>query len=349
MPSRNALLAATLLTAVSVPALAQNPSPKGFYVGGALGANMQNESTYSGQGINNDSEQKIGPMGALSLGYGYGNGLRTEIEAAARANGVDKVGGTGGSGGEGDIRAYSAMLNLLYDIGTGTAFTPYLGLGAGWAFLDAGGVRSLNGNRTVNGSDNKFAYQGIAGVAYGLSDQLKLTLDYRYFATLDPKYSAKTQAGASTSVDSEYSAHSLLLGLRYHFAAPAPVPVAVPQAAPPAAPKADIQRSFLVFFDFNKSDVTAEANRVIAQAADHAKRGGVSRIVVTGHTDTSGSPQYNQRLSERRAANVREALVRQGLAANAISTVGKGESDPLVRTADGVREPQNRRAEIVLQ
>jgi outer membrane protein OmpA-like peptidoglycan-associated protein len=41
--------------------------------------------------------------------------------------------------------------------------------------------------------------------------------------------------------------------------------------------------------------------------------------------------------------------VRQGLAANAISTVGKGESDPLVRTADGVREPQNRRAEIVLQ
>jgi outer membrane protein OmpA-like peptidoglycan-associated protein len=153
----------------------------------------------------------------------------------------------------------------------------------------------------------------------------------------------------STSVDSEYSAHSLLLGLRYHFAAPAPVPVAVPQAAPPAAPKADIQRSFLVFFDFNKSDVTAEANRVIAQAADHAKRGGVSRIVVTGHTDTSGAPQYNQRLSERRAANVREALVRQGLAANAISTVGKGESDPLVRTADGVREPQNRRAEIVLQ
>ena len=124
MPSRNALLAATLLTALSVPALAQNPSPKGFYVGGALGANMQNESSYSGQGINNDSEQKIGPMGALSLGYGYGNGLRTEIEAAARSNGVDKVGGTGGSGGEGDVRAYSAMLNLLYDIGTGTAFTP---------------------------------------------------------------------------------------------------------------------------------------------------------------------------------------------------------------------------------
>jgi outer membrane protein OmpA-like peptidoglycan-associated protein len=118
-------------------------------------------------------------------------------------------------------------------------------------------------------------------------------------------------------------------------------------AAP--APKVDIQRSFLVFFDFDKSDITTEAARVIAQAADHAKRGGIARIVVTGHTDTSGAPAYNQRLSERRAANVREALVRQGMAANAISTVGKGESTPLVNTGDGVREAQNRRAEIVLQ
>lgn len=349
MRSRNALLAATLLTAVSVPALAQNPSPKGFYVGGALGANMQNDTSYKGTGISNESEHKIGPMGALSVGYGYGNGLRTELEAAARSNAADKMNGAGSAQADGNMRAYSAMLNVLYDIGTGTAFTPYLGLGAGWAFLDPHNIRTLSGGRSVSGNDNKFAYQGIAGVAYGLSDQMKLTLDYRYFATLDPEYNAKDAAGASTKVDSEYSAHSVMLGLRYHFAAPAPVPVAVPQATPPAAPKADIQRSFLVFFDFNKSDVTAEANRVIAQAADHAKRGGVSRIVVTGHTDTSGAPQYNQRLSERRAANVREALVRQGLAANAISTVGKGESDPLVRTADGVREPQNRRAEIVLQ
>jgi outer membrane protein OmpA-like peptidoglycan-associated protein len=147
----------------------------------------------------------------------------------------------------------------------------------------------------------------------------------------------------------------VLLGLRYHFAPPAPAAAPVAQAAPAPAPapapvpKVDIQRSFLVFFDFDKSDITTEAARVIAQAADHAKRGGIARIVVTGHTDTSGAPAYNQRLSERRAANVREALVRQGMAANAISTVGKGESDPLVKTGDGVREAQNRRAEIVLQ
>jgi OmpA-OmpF porin, OOP family len=205
----------------------------------------------------------------------------------------------------------------------------------------------VNGGRTVDDNDNRFAYQGIAGVSYSVTPQWKVALDYRYFATLDPEFSATTPGGASTKVDSEYSSHTVMLGLRYHFWSPAAAPAPAPTPAP--APRADIQRSFLVFFDFNKSDITPEANRVIQQAADHAKRGGVSRIIVTGHTDTSGSPQYNQRLSERRAANVRESLVRQGLAANAISTVGKGESDPLVKTGDGVREAQNRRAEIVLQ
>lgn len=343
-----ALLAATLLTGVSSVALAQGyQHPKGFYVGAALGGNFLTDSEIKGTGINNEAEYKIGPAGALTLGWGFGNGLRTEIELAARSNEVDKVTGTGGGVNDGRMNAYSGMLNLLYDINTGTAFTPYLGAGIGWAFLDASDVRRVNGNRTVDDNDNRFAYQGIAGVGYSISPQWKVALDYRYFATLDPEFTAKTTAGVGTKVDSEYQSHTVMLGLRYHFWSPAAAPAPAPTPAP--APRADIQRSFLVFFDFNKSDITPEANRVIQQAADHAKRGGVSRIIVTGHTDTSGSPQYNQRLSERRAANVRESLVRQGLAANSISTVGKGESDPLVKTGDGVREAQNRRAEIVLQ
>ncbi len=248
------------------------------------------------------------------------------------------------------MNAYSAMLNLLYDINTGTPFTPYIGAGIGWAFLDANDIKRGSGF-AVDDTDNRFAYQGIVGVAYSLTPQWKLSLDYRYFATLDPEFTAKNAAGVSRNVESDYNSHAVMLGLRYHFwspAAAAAAPVAAAAAAPAPA-RAEIQRSFLVFFDFNKSDITAEAARVIQQAADHAKRGGVSRIIVTGHTDTSGSPQYNQRLSERRAANVRESLVRQGMAANSISTVGKGESDPLIKTGDGVREAQNRRAEIVLQ
>jgi len=75
----------------------------------------------------------------------------------------------------------------------------------------------------------------------------------------------------------------------------------------------------------------------------------VTRIAVTGYTDLAGTAQYNQRLSERRAASVRAELVRLGIPADEIATVGRGENDPVVKTADGVREPRNRRVEIVLQ
>ena len=74
-----------------------------------------------------------------------------------------------------------------------------------------------------------------------------------------------------------------------------------------------------------------------------------TRIEVAGHADRSGTPQYNQRLSQRRADVVASELVKQGIAKEDISVTAFGETKPLVPTADGVREPQNRRVEIVLR
>jgi flagellar motor protein MotB len=71
-------------------------------------------------------------------------------------------------------------------------------------------------------------------------------------------------------------------------------------------------------------------------------------IDVTGHADRAGGDAYNMALSLRRANMVKDQLVREGIAANQITVVGRGESQPLLPTADGVREPQNRRVEIVL-
>ena len=105
---------------------------------------------------------------------------------------------------------------------------------------------------------------------------------------------------------------------------------------------------FTVFFDFDKSNLTAEALQVVQQAVQTARTSGMVRIVVTGHTDTVGSMAYNQRLSERRADAVKTEMVREGLNANDIMTVGRNFSDPLVPTGPGVREPQNRRAVIDL-
>ena len=86
----------------------------------------------------------------------------------------------------------------------------------------------------------------------------------------------------------------------------------------------------------------------MASAAADALQGNSARIDVTGHTDRSGSDKYNQALSVRRAEAVRRELVADGVADGLIVTRGVGEADPLIPTADGVREPQNRRVEIVL-
>jgi outer membrane protein OmpA-like peptidoglycan-associated protein len=88
--------------------------------------------------------------------------------------------------------------------------------------------------------------------------------------------------------------------------------------------------------------------QTIKQAAAQAQAGRSTRIEVTGHTDRAGSDAYNMALSLRRANAVKDQLVREGIAANQITVMGRGESQPLLPTADGVREPQNRRVEIVL-
>ena len=136
------------------------------------------------------------------------------------------------------------------------------------------------------------------------------------------------------------------------YAQQAPKP-AVPQpGAPMAAPKANAPTpaaaqaeaaKFLVFFDWDKATLTPEGRRVIASAADEFKKTGSAKIVATGYTDLSGTPQYNLKLSERRADAVKAELVQLGVPAAVITTIGKGEEDPLVPTKDGVREAQNRR------
>jgi outer membrane protein OmpA-like peptidoglycan-associated protein len=133
-----------------------------------------------------------------------------------------------------------------------------------------------------------------------------------------------------------------MLGLTLKFGPPAPA-VAPP---PPMAPQAP---SFMVFFDWDRSNLSAQAVNTIKQAAGAYKTKGSARITATGHTDKSGPESYNMALSLRRANTVKDALVREGVPATAISVIGKGETQPLVQTADGVREPQNRRVEIVIQ
>jgi iron complex outermembrane receptor protein len=136
----------------------------------------------------------------------------------------------------------------------------------------------------------------------------------------------------------------------YTFKTDHATPAAAAAYAPPpvVAPKpASTARSYQVFFDFNKSDLTPQAVTIVDTAARNAGPAKVTEIEVTGHTDTVGSDAYNMRLSRRRAEAVAAQLEKDGIPSSEIAIFAKGKKDLLVPTADGVKEPQNRRVQIV--
>jgi len=107
-----------------------------------------------------------------------------------------------------------------------------------------------------------------------------------------------------------------------------------------------VARQFVVYFDWDRSDLTTEARSVVSQAATYAKSGRPTRVLIVGYTDTSGSAAYNLGLSNRRSRTVADALVAQGVNGGVIALDAKGETALAKPTADGVREPLNRRATI---
>ncbi|SLN77116.1 OmpA family protein [Oceanibacterium hippocampi] len=129
-----------------------------------------------------------------------------------------------------------------------------------------------------------------------------------------------------------------------------PKPVAQPAPAPAPAPKApEVPRSYLVFFDWDSSKVLGEADSILADVAGNMKLSGAKGVALVGHADRSGPNSYNMGLSLRRAEAVQAALQAMGIPASVMEVNARGEEDPLVLTDDGVREPQNRRVEIMLK
>ncbi len=143
-----------------------------------------------------------------------------------------------------------------------------------------------------------------------------------------------------------YGIGMVMGGVKIKFGQAAPPMPPVPAAAP--APAIQPARSYLVFFDWDKATLTDRARQIVKEAADNSTRVAYTRIEVNGYTDTSGTPQYNQGLSVRRAEAVKAELIKDGVPLTAITTKGFGETHLLVPTGPGVREPQNRRVEIVI-
>ena len=337
-------------------------------------------------------------VGFARLGYRFSPNWRVELEGGYRPSDVSSVLGRSGripvglctagvirttsaptcGSPDGEIEAWSAMANVIYDFGFPgfASVTPFVGLGVGFVAVDVSVIGQVSNvatpisatnpqfqNVVVDDTGYAVAYQGLAGLTFNATERLAIDLTYRYLRGYTIEFTATGSAPAVQPGEftGSYDDQSLTLGLRYAFAPPPPppeppapyVPPPAPYVPPPEPPPAPVveaprpvMREFVVYFPFDQSILTPEAQTVVQEAASYAQQGGATQVQVVGHADTSGSAAYNVRLSERRARAVADAMVGLGVNPGVITADWRGETQPAVQTGDGVREPLNRRASI---
>ena len=352
-------------TALASPALARDDQ---WYVGVDGGAMIVEDlsldigATNNAASIDMDKGYDFGGV----VGYDFG-GFRLESEVSYRQADVQGFNSsapqiTGGAGTAlvgggsydvaGDASALSFMVNGLLDFGDDDGLQGFVGGGVGVARVDVQTV--LGAPSFLDDSDTGFAWQALAGVRAPLSDNWDVGLKYRFFNA--DKVNLVDRLGRA--IDTRFRSHSIMGSLIYNFGgAPEPVEVAppppppvyvAPPPPPPPPPPAPVCNSgpYIVFFDWDKSNLRPDAASVLDNAVAQYANCGSAKVMLAGHADKSGPAKYNVGLSERRNDTVRSYLESRGVAGGAIATEAFGETVPLVMTADGEREPQNRRVEI---
>lgn len=322
---------------------------------------------------------KVGFDAGGVIGYDFG-GFRVELEGSYRGGRVGDFSrifagpatGTENYARDNDSllpswsRAMGVMVNGMVDIGADDGLQFFVGGGAGIARVlynftiaetaRGGGPRNIN---YLASADTAFAWQALAGARYPLSENVDIGVKYRYYQTQKAKHD---DTNFGSTYESDFKSHSVLATLTFNFggqeaapplpppppAAPPAPPPPPPPPLPPCPPAAVTPGPFLVFFDWDRSNITAEAAAILDRAAEQYAATGQTRVALAGHADKSGSDDYNAALSQRRAEAARAYLVGKGVPESVMATEGFGESRPLVDTADGVREPQNRRVEITM-
>lgn len=197
-----------VLVLSSAPALAKGP-----YFGGQAGGVFLSDSDVSDPaGEFATAEFDTGLGLALVGGYSF-DMFRLEGELFYKINDFDTLSDAGfGIPVEGDVSALGLMVNAFYDFKTGTPFTPYIGAGIGMAQVSINDL-SILGVTVLDDDDGVLAYQLIAGVGYAVSNAVTLDLQYKYLATTDPEF---TDVEGAT-IETEYSSHNIMVGLRYNF------------------------------------------------------------------------------------------------------------------------------------
>lgn len=173
-----------------------------MYVEVSPGLSMISDSDTSGGFFASpDIEYDRGFTIGGALGYQIQDQVRAEASLSYRTADVDQVGGIS-AGASGDVNVTSLMANVYYDFDLGLPVTPYLGAGLGLARVDLDA--KLGGVSAKDDDDTAFSFSLMAGAAYRISDNLDLSLGYRYL-------------GARAVFDGNLNVSEILFGVRYRF------------------------------------------------------------------------------------------------------------------------------------
>lgn len=365
-------LATLCLTGIALPAYADSDD---YYYGGLqLGLTHSPEQTLRGRAnntLNIEDGKSLGPVAGAFFGRNIGK-WRYELEYAYRRNNFDELEVNNPStlplaGGEfdadGEQQSNSFMLNGHYQFAGGEDWKAFAGLGIGVTRMKIEQFRTDSGVLVADSRDWEPAGQAMVQFAKSIGEHTEIGLGLRHFRSLTGKFGTEASGARYKFVNNEIFARiSWKFGETSRPAAapapaprPAPAPVVrpAPQPQPAPAPKPEpvpvkIPGPFMVFFDFDSTAITDDAASILKRAAAAYKEFGIASINATGHADRAGPDGYNDKLAMRRAEVIKARLISEGVPASKISVSGRGENSPLVETADGVREWQNRRVEIVL-
>lgn len=365
------LLAATgLAVALAAPSFAN----EGFYVKGGLGFGAFSDLDIDRDfGATQDTamvDSEIGLRYLLGGGYAFDNGVSLQLDFVDRddvSGAIEDVNGPVDMD-PGSIDATSLMLSLMYTFNRDGKWQPYAGVGAGYLETElAGEFKSSSiGTQLYSAEEEGLGVQGILGLGYEINDRWSAGVEYRHLYGEDLSFQDPTPASGTIDFDfqtDDYRSNEVFATLAYSFGqrtpapAPAPEPVAPPPPPPPPpAPVAPVTPEvacenvpFVVYFEWDQSDLTDQAEDVIEAAVDQIQNCDLTMVEIEGHTDRSGAVGYNERLSQKRAQVVRDALIMDGVPASIIALSAKGETEPAVDTPDGIREPLNRRSEVVIK
>ena len=368
----NRLLIATALastTLVAGMAHAENTGPYITIEGGAV-KNERTDFRSTANNFEHSDHFKTGWEAGGALGYDFGH-FRVEAEGFYHETQIKnqfRPGGSpsprgyfdGGDGLQGRTNSAAAMANALVGLGHWGGVKLYAGAGIGYAdtfvrdYLPTAGL--------IQGHATGLAWQALGGLTIPISHNLDFGIKYRYFR---PDGGENFAFSDGSVRHASLRSHSALATLTYNFgraeeaavveepvAAPPPPPPAPmappPPPPPPPAPLAVAcnKGPYILFFDWDRSDISVEAASILDSAIQAYGNCGSVAIMLAGFADSSGKPHYNVGLSARRADAAQGYLINHGIAAGLIGTHAYGETNQRVATADGVRELQNRRVEI---